>query len=288
MAITETQRKERKNHLGSSDIPAILGFSRFATAADIWLEKTGRVPIEDEAPSEWQEAGNILEGSVLDWAAKKGYIQDFKRDPEIAVYDTPIVVHIDAVERDSGNPIEIKTEGLYGPLWNPWGEAGSTEVPEYTCIQCQTHMLAAQRDICHVPTFLGGRGFGYYYVQRDDELIKLIKAEAMRFWEEHVLTDTPPPDSTPTLELAKKIRHVVGDPAELSDDLIENWLECKEEAKVAEKLKKTAQARILAALDGHQEGTCAHGLITNYEQSRKAHEVKGSTFRVMRLKKVKG
>jgi len=44
MSITEAQRIDRKNHLGSSDIPAIMGFSRFSTNKyDVWLEKTGRV-----------------------------------------------------------------------------------------------------------------------------------------------------------------------------------------------------------------------------------------------------
>ena len=288
MPITLEQRKERKNHLGSSDIPAILGFSRFATPAGIWLHKTGRIPHDPtEIPAEYQEAGNFLETSVLEWAQQKEYLQSLHRDRELAVPDTPIVVHIDAVEEETGNPVEVKTEGLFGPIRSPWGEVGTTEVPEYTCIQAHAHLMATDRGICHVPTFLGGRGFGYYYVERDEVLVEIIKKESLRFWHEYVLKDTPPPDSVPSLSLIKKIRRVEGEPVVLADKLIDVWLDWKERESQARKAKNEAQAAILAALDGIQEGACSQGLITNYEQSRKETIQRASTFRVMRLKKVK-
>ena len=288
MPITQEQRLARKKHLGSSDVPAILGFSKWATAYDVWLSKTGRIPDDpNEVPTDYQEAGNIIEGSVLEWAYQKEYIKCFERDPEIAVPDTPIVVHVDAVEIESGNPIEVKTEGLFGPVRMPWGDAGSTEVPEYTCLQCQTHLMATDREMCHVPTFLGGRGFGYFYVERDDRLVELIKEQAIRFWNEYVLKDVAPPDSVPSLELIKKIRRVEGEPVELADGLVERWIDAKELAKKFAFAKDQVHSQILAALDGRPEGICSQGLITNYEQHRKETIQRASTFRVMRLKKVK-
>lgn len=287
--ITQEQRINHKNHLGSSDVPALLGFSRFASAYDVWLHKTGRIPDDPkEMPTNYQEAGNFIETSVLEWAQKKEYIGSLQRDPEIAIPDTPIVVHIDAVETDSGNPIEVKTEGLFGPIWSPWGEAGTTEVPEYTCLQAQTHLLATGKQTCHVPTFLGGRGFGYFFVVRDEELIEIIKKESLRFWHEYVLKDTPPPDSVPSLSLIKKIRRIEGEPVALADELVETWLGAKKYAYDWDRKKKETNAAILAALDGAEEGICSHGTITNYEQSRKETIRRASTFRVMRLKKVKG
>lgn len=290
MAITAQQRANRKNHLGSSDLPAILGFSKWATPADIFLHKTGRIPDDpNEVPTEYQEAGNILETSVLEWANQKKYVGSFRRDCEIVVPDLgfPYVDHSDAIEDATRNPVEVKTEGLFGPVRMPWGDAGSNEVPEYTYIQCQGHLMATGADICHVPTFLGGRGFGYFFVERDEKLIEIIKEQALKFWHEYVLKDFPPPYSVPTLDLIKKIRRVEGEPVELDDKMVQTWLEVKNAAKVAIAAKDCAHAQLLACLDGNQEGTCSHGLITNYEQSRKAHEVKASTFRVMRLKKQK-
>ena len=288
--ITAEQRKARKNHLGSSDLGAILGFSRFSTPYDVWLEKTGRIPDDpNEVATDYQEAGNYLESSVINWAQSKQHISSVTRDPEIAVPDTPIVVHIDAVECDSGNPVEVKTEGLFGPIVQLWGDVGSNEVPEYTCIQCQGHMMATDRGLCHVPAFLGGKGFCYYYVERDEKLVALIKEEALKFWNEYVLKDTPPPDSVPSLSLIKKIRRVVGEPAELAGDLVQKWIEDKEAAKHWDKAAKESQAAILAAMDGRQEAVFgdAAQMITNYEQTRKGYEVKPATFRVMRLKKAK-
>jgi len=286
MPITQEQRLARKDHLGSSDIPAILGFSRFNTPYDVWLEKTGRISssIEDKSTAP-QEAGTILEESVLNWAQKGGYVSAFERDVELAIPDTPIVVHIDAREIDSKRPIEAKTEGLFGPIIQTWGEPNTNEVPEYTCLQAQTHIWATDSDMCHVPSFLGGRGFGYFFVQRDEELLKLIRQGVADFWD-RVEKDIPP-DSQPSLAAAKRIRRVEGEPAKLNEEIVQKWLEAREKATAAEKEKDIAHATILAALDGKAEGICQQGLITNYMQSKKEHLVQACTYPVMRFKKGK-
>jgi len=286
MPITQEQRLARKDHLGSSDIPAILGFSRFNTPYDVWLEKTGRISssIEDKSTA-YQEAGTILEESVLNWAQKGGYVNTFERDVELAIPDTPIVVHIDAREIDSKRPIEAKTEGLFGPIIQTWGEPNTNEVPEYTCLQAQTHIWATDSDMCHVPSFLGGRGFGYFFVQRDEEILNLIRQGVADFWD-RVEKDIPP-DSQPSLAAAKRIRRVEGEPAKLNEEIVQKWLEAREKATAAEKEKDIAHATILAALDGKAEGICPQGLITNYMQSKKEHLVQACTYPVMRFKKGK-
>ena len=288
MGITEAQRAARKNHLGSSDLPAILGFSRFANKYDVWLEKTGRVQPKEKT-QDYIQAGNLLERPVINWLAKflDITISTEEERLERKVDGTPIVTHIDGEVMDSGDPVEVKTEGVDHPIIEPWGEAGTDEIPEYTLIQSHCHMMAMDREICHIPTFLGGRGFGYFFAKRDEGIVKLIREQAIRFWEENVLKDVAPENVVPSLGMIKRVRRVEGEPVELADEIVQQWLDAKEAATAAVKQKEFYQAEVLAALDGHEMGLSSLGDITNFEQNRKGYTVEPTSFRVMRLKKRK-
>ena len=290
MAITEAQRANRYKHLGSSDLPAIMGFSRFQSPYDVWLLKTQRVkPVE--RTEHYIEAGNRFERSVLEWFNE--YIDEPLRVPnqldgmERTVDGTPIVVHLDAAVEKTGDPVEAKTTGLFGPIQTPWGESGTDEVPEYECIQAHCHLMATDRELCHVPAFLGGRGFQYFFVKRDNALVDLIREQAVTFWHENVLKDIPPAECAPSLAMAKRIRHIEGDPVALDPELIDFWLDAKENAKKYTKLVEFHQAEILAALDGAELGFCGGTEITNFSQNRKGYTVEPTSFRVLRLKKTK-
>ena len=50
MPITEKQRQRRRDHLGASDMAAVMGVSPYRNAWTIWAEKTGRL---EEHDPEW-------------------------------------------------------------------------------------------------------------------------------------------------------------------------------------------------------------------------------------------
>jgi len=67
--ITEEQLKQRENHVGSSDMAAIMGVDPWRSSADVWFEKTGK--LKEQAETEAMYLGNKLEGGVLDFAEEK-------------------------------------------------------------------------------------------------------------------------------------------------------------------------------------------------------------------------
>lgn len=305
MSITEAQRADRKNQLGGSDIAKLMNLSPYGNKYDLWLLKTNRVQ-EKERTQDYITAGNLLEKPIIEWLRghlECGPIDTKDESMERKVDGTPIVVHMDGVVEDTGDPVEGKSEGVDHPILLPWGETGSDEVPEHVCLQAHAHMMATDREICHVPTFLGGRGFGYFFVKRDNRIVELIKREAIDFWENHVLKDVPPENIAPSLAMAKRIRSVEGEPVALSDEIVQQWLDAKEAASATAKQKEFYQAEILAALDGVEMGTCTHGDITNFKQIRRGIDAKalkaelpnihekyyrtGEPYPVMRLKKRK-
>jgi hypothetical protein len=194
---------------------------------------------------------------------------------------------MDGIVESTGLPVEAKTDGVDHPIQGCWGEAGTDEVTEYTCIQSHCHIMALECNMCHVPTFIGFRGFGYFFVKRDDKIVELIKRKTNNFWEENVLKDIPPENIAPSLAMAKRIRSVEGEPVTLREKIVQDWLDAKEAFTTSKKVKDFHHAEVLAAMDGAEMGTCELGNITNFSQNRKGYTVEPTSFRVMRLKKRK-
>lgn len=300
MTITPEQLSERHKYLGATDIVAAMGFSRFASPYDIFLLKTQRVKPKDRTES-YITAGNLLEEPLVKWLSK--YIgKEIDTEPnrmEVVVTDmpVPVVVHLDGRILSTGNPAECKTEGVDHPMSTErrleWGESGTDEVPEDACIQAHAQLMATDRDICHVMTFLGGRGFQYFFVKRDNRLVEMIRKQAIHFWEEHVLKDIPPEDCAPSLTMIKQIRRVEGDPVTIDSAIVQKFIDSRDASLAADKAKTFHQAELLAHLDGaeigvydvSEEGKILTRYVTNFEQNRKGYEVKPSSFRVMRMKK---
>lgn len=270
MPLTAKQRAERHKYIGASDMAAIMGFSRFATAYDVFLEKTQRIVAEDD-PKDWQTAGQRFEPGVLDWFSRTinlGKVTQKNLERIVKDIEVPIKVHPDAILEGTNEPIEAKTEGLYGPILEPWGDEGTDEVPEHVCIQAHCQMMALDVDLCHVPTFLGGRGFGYFFVRKDIKLMRLIREQAVHFWENHVLKNVPPEECAPRLENIKKIRRIEGEPVKLNNELVKEFILAKEACSRAEAYKNEMQAKVLAVLDGNEIGESEDYYITNFRQSK--------------------
>jgi putative phage-type endonuclease len=301
MAITEAQRQVRRKALGSTDVAAILGVDKYKNAYDVWLEKTDQV--DPAKTTEVMEAGTYFEAGVMAWAADQ--LGKLETDPEKLVFKAegfPIVSHPDAYVIGCEEPVEAKTSGLYGPLPDQWGPEGSDEVPDRVLIQCHVHMLCMGKEYCHVPTFLGGKGFQMFTVKQDQFVIDEICDKSIEFWD-HVIAHVQPPDIVPSMAFIKRIRREPQKTVDIDPQLVKNWLSAKESLKLAEHVKESAQEAVLSALGDAEGGRCGElGMVTFLEQSRRSTDTKAltadmpeiakkyekvSTFRVARLKKPK-
>lgn len=282
MPITEEQRKKRIEHLGSSDMAAVLGEDRWKTPYDIFLEKRGSLVERPE--TQLLAAGNRFEDGVLDYAEDK--LGPLTRNVERKVPDTPIMAHIDAIINSNDEPVEGKTTGLFGPVVERWGDDGTDEVPNRVIIQCHVHMLATGRTVCHVPTFIGGRGFCMFEVPYNEILGDTIREEAVRFWTEHVETGEPPEGQSASLDILKRMRRVPEKIVEVDPQTVQAWLEAKQAAADAEKAQKAAEAVLLTAMGDAEAAICGElGAVTYFETHRKGYEVKPTTYRTLRHKK---
>jgi len=301
MPITEQERLKRKGYIGSSDMAAILGLDKYRNAYDIFLDKTNRT--NDFEPNEAMLAGTLFEPGVIDWAEQK--LGPLRRNVELFLEGFHLIDHLDAQIISDGDPVEAKTSGLFGPLADGWGEAGSDELPDNILIQCHHHMICTDRSICHVPAFLGGKGFNMYEVKRDQVINDAVLEAALDFWD-CVENDTPPENITPSPEFIKRIKRVPKKTVELDAKLVKVFEDAKGKVKWAEAILEDARSAMLTALGDAEAGTFVLDrqpmMLTYFEQCSRLIDAKRlreelpeiavkytkiSKCRVARLKKVK-
>lgn len=187
----------RAQGLGASDAAAAIGLSKWKTPFRLWQEKLGLLPPEaanedrviDEALH--LEMGKVLEPVALArFTRKTGYTV---RDQQMQVVDAERPwrwVTLDGVSADEG-VVEAKSVGWANPV--DWGdELQDDAIPLGYLIQVQHALDITKRSHAWVPLIILNREFRVYRVNRDDELIALVREKEIAFWE-HVQTRTPPP-----------------------------------------------------------------------------------------------
>ena len=193
----------RNSFLGGSDIGAILGVSKYRSAMDVWLEKTGKQTstkdsfalrfgsyAEQFIADEYVKlTGNLLinhpDGLVHpEHSFCVGHIDRFV----LAKTDAPLIREDGAL--NAKKLLECKTANYYSQ--HDWGNAGSDAIPlPYLC-QCVWYLGISNLPEIDVAVLLGGSDFRIFTISRDRELETLIFQKAVHFWHEHVLKDIPP------------------------------------------------------------------------------------------------
>jgi len=299
--LSKEQLAERVTRIGASDMPAIMGVSRYANIHDVWLEKSGKLDVEqlDNEATRW---GKVFEAPVLARAqALLGPLQPGERWTYPLGDDLmPMVATLDARLIATNEPVEAKTSGLVGPApadW--WGEDDSDEVPDAYIVQTHVQMMAVRRavkvgdwdgpmpELAHVAALIGGRGFKPYRVHYSQPLADLIHERAVEF-AEMVRDGVEPEDVAPSIDVVKMMKREPGKVVQLDGDLLQQWREAKATEREAKKAAEEATALLLASLGDAEAGTCGElGAVTYFEQERKEYTVKAGKFRVLR-DKVKG
>lgn len=283
MSLTQQEIERRRQFLTATDVPAILGVSPWVNAADVFLQKTQG--ISTFKGNDATEAGTLLEPSVLAWASfKLGELQP----GDWLVHENGInACSLDA-RRMNGEVVEAKTSGIVGP-GDPskWGEEGTDEIPDYYLLQVQAQLMVTGAARAWVPALIGGRGFVLFCVQANADLQEAIAENSVSFWREHVETCVAPPNVRASMESLKALRREPGKTVQVADELAQQYLTAKELSKEAEAQAEAAKAALIEALADAECGKWSGGQFTFCEQSRAAHQVAESTFRVLRHKAAK-
>lgn len=180
----------RRQVITGTEISAIMGMNPYKTRFDLWLDKTGQLdPIED---NEAMRIGRIVEpGLRMEAERQYGHIMEApgclqsKRWPIIG--GTP-----DGLREGIPWIFEFKTAGIANSFatlkldQTDWGDENTDQVPANYLMQCMWYMALAGADQCELIALIGNHGVRQYTIERDQELIEIMVAEAEKFWRDHI------------------------------------------------------------------------------------------------------
>lgn len=271
MPITESQRQKRRNYVGSSDAAAILGLSPFKrTAADIYWSKV--TPPPKDEPPDYMTTGNYLEDTLLRWFADRTGNKIIRNQFRVAKKgrgEGVFGANMDAL-------IEGKREGVECKYANAerakeYGDEGTDQVPLDVIIQVQHQMYCVGLDKVWVPVALAGYSLNMklYCVPRDDILIEAIVNKCMDWWEQYVVTKTPPQGAeTPPIDFLNTIERAPGAVIQLMEDAV-TLAEDFETAKAQEKrwaaTVSALRTKIIQGLGDCEIGMLPDGRTVEYK-----------------------
>lgn len=186
---------ERRNGVGSSDIPPLMGATTYAGPQHVYYSKVGRLPLESDA-GEAALWGTLHEETVArEWARRNRTV--VRRVGLIAAVDDPwMMCTLDrrctecplnpAVRESCG--VEVKTRDKM--LAGHWRK----DIPDDVLAQVLWQIRIAGFDHLHVAALIGGNDYRQFTVYRrgNEQLIDDIVTVASKFWHEHVLARRVP------------------------------------------------------------------------------------------------
>lgn len=291
MALSAEKHEIRSKGIGGSDIAPIMGLSKWKTAHELWLEKSGMVE-PDKLDSQVVHFGNVLEQVVADEFAERKGFKVRKRNNTFTHKEYPqLLANIDRSIDGEKAVLECKTSSAF--LMGDWGEEMSEDVPDYYRVQVEHYMTVLGQETAYLAVLIGGNTFRTYFFEKDKELAQMIMDAAIDFWD-MVKNGTPPPinyDHQTTHDmLLRRYPGTNGKQITLPDD-IQPWhevlLQTKEKIKELEGVKDGCNNRIQEAMGENAIAIVPSGNFkyTRAQQKRKEYTVEAGSFWVTRAAK---
>jgi putative phage-type endonuclease len=272
----------RRGGLGSSDIAAILGISRYGNALSVWHDKTGGLPLEsdDSEPALWGRA--IEETVAREWARRNrsvvhrvGLIANIDRPWQMCTLDRRVLECPLATERERC-AVEVKCrDKMKAGQWRKG-------TPDDVLAQVLHQIDVCGYDHLHVATLIGGNDYRQFTIWRRDyeDLIADLRMAGSVMWE-HVTTRRPPTlvgteEPGPLLDLYERLHPDRDGYVEIArdydaQDALAEYIEAGAQESAAKKAKERAKAKLLGVLGGAEVALRGDQIAFSYDASSREH-----------------
>lgn len=185
---TEEWFAARRTGITATDLPKILGLSKYGNALSVWHDKRGELPPDEAGPAaRW---GHLLEDVIAEaWAADHG--TEVRRIGVMANVDYPWrQAALDRLvmtcpDGDGACWLEVKCRSAFKA--GAWRE----EVPDDVLAQVAWQRIVTGLDHGHVAVLIGGNDLREFRYDRDDALEAFLIDQADAAWR-GVQDGTPP------------------------------------------------------------------------------------------------
>lgn len=260
---------ERRKGIGGSDASVILGLNKWRTAFELWLDKTGQVPISESA-SEAAYFGSILEDIVAkEFEVRSGKKVRRKKSMLKHPEHDFILANVDRMIVGEKAILECKTTSVYN--LKEWED---NEIPDSYIVQVQHYLgvLGPEYKKAYFAVLIGGNKFVWKEIERDDELIAMIFQAEVEFWNEKVLGGKAPVlDGSSAAEEYLKQRYSAAEGGKVVDLTSANKTRIQQYLQLKEQINElTLQAKELENQIKHEMKEAEYGFIGNYQTSWKS------------------
>lgn len=281
----------RRAGVCSSDVPAIMGASPFASAVEIWLEKISAA--DDREDTERMRWGRLLEGIILEETCRRAGVHGHRNDWLIVSTEHALAMATPDGFTSDAEPVEVKN--LRFTLPEEWESYG---IPRHYYLQCQQHMRVTGAKRCLFGALVAGGELVWCWVERDEEECARIAQATEGFWR-HVTLQTPPPsDGSRGARNALSQRAGEGS-VDLDTDAVEELLDAiaiakaeekcrKKAADAAEKSRRAHEDALAAMLGSAERGETLGGIVVEWVVSERAgYTVQPAVSKTLKIRKPK-
>jgi len=225
----------RRQGIGASDIPAIMGVSPWSTPWQVWVSKVEEVP--ESEPSEDMEWGMKIEQLILDEAEPRLGLQ-LERGLLVRNLGWPWMM---ASPDGLGDGVVVEAKKVDEWSW-PDGP------PEHYRLQVQWQMAVTGCSAGWIAALHRGIRFALYPVVRDKALIESMIGAGEAFWQLVESGEPPPVRAADNEHLADLWPDHVEAAVEIPEELAAELRAAKEAEQLAKDRLSLAQAQVKALL----------------------------------------
>lgn len=245
LATIDPATYDRRRFIGGGDAAAIVGVSPWMTPLDLFYKKISDAPESlDEKKAKFfrnrkdmepiiarrleREYGVVVTTLSLDETPNRYRDQEYDfmaAEIDFEFRMTPLVRAMFPDRHDfaaipDGTLCNGELKTVHPLAAAKWGDAGSEDLPIEYAAQGEWGLGVTRRPACLVAALFGLDDLLCFPVMADQATIAGMRAKAVRFWTEHVLTGIPP-DPINVADVLKLYAGFRGRPVDLSDDAYE-------------------------------------------------------------------
>lgn len=282
----------RQEGITGTDLPKILGLSKYGNALSVWLDKRGELP--EEPLGEAGLWGNLLEQIVAEeWAGREGVeirptgVWASARPGRDWMRASPDRLVTGCTATDGrGCYLEVKTRSAF--VAGRWRE----DVPDDVLAQVAWTSMVLDTHHAHVAVLLGGQRLESFRYDRDAELENYLAVEAGMVWTAVELGMRPQVEADGAGLLLQVLNREAGPregERELDGELVAKHLrayaDASADAAVAEEVKTMAKTELVRLL-GEGPGAAHTGLVGGLPAFTYKAPAPGVTLSAKQLKRL--
>ncbi len=190
----------RVKYIGSSDAPAILGHGYYGESkTSVWASKVHGITKQwTKEELDRLNEGRIGEEFVLRLCAHRHpqwIVTPSKPFSMVVCESVPYCASsLDGYAGVGAEMVVLEAKVIHREQAKDWGTDQEPAIPMKYFIQCQHQLLCTGWKRALLCAYVVGE-YTERWIERDDELLDLMKLEYASFWE-HVIAGTPPADDT--------------------------------------------------------------------------------------------